>query len=104
MIIEAVASNRVGDFGGWADTWFARTGAVVNFAVDLFARVTVRTRRRPGATIYAQNFGDVLMADGKLFLPTEVGRVVPGQFPCRDQCAPEGPKGFRRVAVCQAIC
>ena len=60
MIIEAIASNRVGDFGGWADTWFARTGAVVNFAVDLFARVTIRTRRRRGATIYAQNFGDVV--------------------------------------------
>jgi len=60
MIIEAIASNRVGDFGGWTDTWFARTGAVVNFAVDLFARVTIQTRRRPGITIYAQNFGDVV--------------------------------------------
>lgn len=60
MIIEAVASNRVGDFGGWTDTWFAKTGAVVNFAVDLFARVTIRTRRKPGATIYAQNYGEVV--------------------------------------------
>ena len=48
MIIEAVASNRVGDFGGWTDTWFAESGAVVNFAIDLFARVTLRTRKRPG--------------------------------------------------------
>jgi len=60
MIIEAIASNRVGDFGGWTDTWFAKSGAVVNFAVDLFARVTIKTRRRPGVTIYAQNFGDVV--------------------------------------------
>lgn len=60
MIIEAVASNRVGDFGGWTDTWFAESGAVVNFAVDLFARVTLRTRRRPGITIHAQNYGEVV--------------------------------------------
>ncbi|MCX8036653.1 MAG: GHMP kinase [Candidatus Sumerlaeia bacterium] len=60
MIIEAIASNRVGDFGGWADTWFAKHGAVVNFAVDLFARVTIQTRRRPGITIHAQNFGEVV--------------------------------------------
>ncbi|MBM3335676.1 GHMP kinase [Candidatus Sumerlaeota bacterium] len=60
MIIEAVASNRVGDFGGWTDTWFAKQGAVVNFAVDLFARVTIQTRGRRGITIYAQNFGDVV--------------------------------------------
>jgi D-glycero-alpha-D-manno-heptose-7-phosphate kinase len=60
MIIESVASNRVADFGGWTDTWFARSGAVVNFAVDLFARVTIQTRRKPGITIYAQNFGDVV--------------------------------------------
>lgn len=60
MIIEAIASNRVGDFGGWTDTWFAKSGVVVNFAVDLFARVTIHTRRKRGVTIYAQNFGDVV--------------------------------------------
>jgi D-glycero-alpha-D-manno-heptose-7-phosphate kinase len=60
MIIEAVASNRVGDFGGWTDTWFAKTGAVVNFGVDLYARVTIRDRRKKGITIHAQNYGEVV--------------------------------------------
>jgi len=60
MIIEAIASNRVGDFGGWTDTWFAKTGAVVNFAVDLFARVTIRDRKKRGITIHAQNYGEVV--------------------------------------------
>ena len=39
MIVKAVAPNRILDFGGWTDTWFARTGCVLNFAVDLYAKV-----------------------------------------------------------------
>ncbi len=63
MIIESVASNRVCDFGGWTDTWFAREGAVLNFAVDLYARVTIRTRKRPGITIFAQDYEDRIEID-----------------------------------------
>jgi len=63
MIIEGVASNRVCDFGGWTDTWFARSGAVLNFAVDLYARVTIRTRKRPGITIFAQDYEDRIEID-----------------------------------------
>ena len=43
MIIQSHAPNRVLDFGGWTDTWFAKSGAVLNVAVSLFARVTVTT-------------------------------------------------------------
>jgi D-glycero-alpha-D-manno-heptose-7-phosphate kinase len=58
MIIESIASNRIGDFGGWTDTWFAEKGAVLNFAVNLYARVTIRTRKKRGVTIYVQDYGE----------------------------------------------
>jgi D-glycero-alpha-D-manno-heptose-7-phosphate kinase len=63
MIIESVASNRICDFGGWTDTWFAKNGAVLNFAVDLYARVTIRTRSEPGITIHAQDYEDRIHID-----------------------------------------
>jgi len=63
MIIESVASNRVCDFGGWTDTWFAKTGAVLNFAVNLYARVTIRTRSESGITIHAQDYQDQIDID-----------------------------------------
>ena len=46
MIIQCHAPNRVLDFGGWTDTWFAKSGAVLNVTVSLFARVTVTTVER----------------------------------------------------------
>jgi D-glycero-alpha-D-manno-heptose-7-phosphate kinase len=60
MIIESIASNRIADFGGWTDTWFSRTGHILNFAVDLYARVTVVTKEQAGVTIHVQDYGDVL--------------------------------------------
>ena len=60
MIIECHAPNRVLDFGGWTDTWFAKTGKVLNVAVSLFARVTVTTVERPGAEIRIHDFGEVI--------------------------------------------
>ena len=63
MIIESIAGNRVCDFGGWTDTWFAKSGAVLNFAVDLYARVTIRTRERPGITLFAQDYQDQIEID-----------------------------------------
>jgi len=60
MIIESLASNRIADFGGWTDTWFARRGHILNFAVDLYARVTVATKEEPGVTIHVQDYGDVV--------------------------------------------
>jgi len=60
MIIKSRAPNRILDFGGWTDTWFAGSGAVLNFAVSLYAHATVKRRRRPGVSITAQDFGEVL--------------------------------------------
>ena len=60
MIVKAWAPNRILDFGGWTDTWFAKHGAVLNFAVDLYARVVVRTRARPGVSITASDYGETI--------------------------------------------
>ena len=60
MIVKAVAPNRILDFGGWTDTWFAKNGCVLNFAVDLYAKVIVVPRERPGVSIVAQDYGEAI--------------------------------------------
>lgn len=63
MIVESRAPNRILDIGGWTDTHFAGTGRVLNFAVSLFARTTIRTRRKPGIEINAVDYGDRFHVD-----------------------------------------
>jgi D-glycero-alpha-D-manno-heptose-7-phosphate kinase len=60
MIVKAQAPNRVLDFGGWTDTWFAGSGYVLNFAVSLYAQVIIATRARPGVSVIAQDFGEII--------------------------------------------
>lgn len=60
MIVKAIAPNRILDFGGWTDTWFAKHGRVLNFAVDLYAKVVIVPRERPGASIIAQDYGEAI--------------------------------------------
>lgn len=60
MIVKAVAPARILDFGGWTDTWFAKHGRVLNFAVDLYAKVIITPRERPGASIVAQDYGEAV--------------------------------------------
>lgn len=60
MIIKALAPARILDFGGWTDTWFAKHGRVLNFAVDLYAKVIITTRENPGASIIAQDYGEAV--------------------------------------------
>jgi D-glycero-alpha-D-manno-heptose-7-phosphate kinase len=67
MIVKAWAPNRILDFGGWTDTWFAAKGAVLNFAIDLYAQAVVSTRARPGVSITAYDFGEVV----EVPVPTE---------------------------------
>jgi D-glycero-alpha-D-manno-heptose-7-phosphate kinase len=64
-IINAVAPIRIGDNGGWTDTWFAKHGKVFNIAVYPYAEVQVALFRRskvgaerPRVTIYAENYGE----------------------------------------------
>ena len=60
--INAVAPIRVCDIGGWTDTWFAHTGAVLNIAVYPYVEVQVRVDREPEASkhviISVENYGD----------------------------------------------
>ena len=62
-IINSVAPIRVNDLGGWTDTWFAKTGAVLNIAVYPYVQVQMEvlfgddiTPRR--VTIHAENYDD----------------------------------------------
>ena len=60
MIVKAIAPARILDFGGWTDTWFAQHGRVLNIAVDLYSKVVIATRERPGASIIAQDYGEAI--------------------------------------------
>lgn len=60
MIVKAIAPARILDFGGWTDTWFAGHGRVLNFAVDLYSKVVIVTREKPGASIIAQDYGEAV--------------------------------------------
>jgi len=62
-VINAVAPIRICDLGGWTDTWFAETGAVLNIGVYPYAEVQIYVTENPSKekgriTIYAENFGD----------------------------------------------
>lgn len=63
QVINAVAPIRICDLGGWTDTWFAGTGAVLNFGVYPYAEVQIYVTEQPSdekgrITIHAENFGD----------------------------------------------
>jgi len=61
-IINATAPIRICDLGGWTDTWFAETGAVLNIGVYPYAEVqiyvTMCERGCPRVIVNAENFGD----------------------------------------------
>jgi len=63
MIVESRAPNRILDLGGWTDTHFAQKGRVLNFAISLFARATLRTRKRKGVMIDAVDYGELFRVD-----------------------------------------
>ncbi|MBI4557033.1 MAG: GHMP kinase [Candidatus Hydrogenedentes bacterium] len=58
-----MAPIRVCDLGGWTDTWFADTGAVLNIGVYPYAEVQIYVSESqpdaaPRITIEAENYGD----------------------------------------------
>lgn len=62
-VLNAVAPIRIGDLGGWTDTWFAEKGAVLNFGVYPYAEVQIYVTEGgdQGAgriVIHAENFGE----------------------------------------------
>jgi D-glycero-alpha-D-manno-heptose-7-phosphate kinase len=62
-----VAPIRIGDIGGWTDTWFARQGAVFNIAVYPYVEVQIQRRSHAETdkrvTIHVENFGDIYSLD-----------------------------------------
>lgn len=65
--VNAVAPIRICDIGGWTDTWFAKNGAVLNFAVYPQVEVQISTHEATeesgGITINAENYGDSYIFD-----------------------------------------
>lgn len=61
-IINAMAPIRICDLGGWTDTWFAETGAVLNIGVYPYAEVNITVSpSKPDdrtITINVENYGD----------------------------------------------
>ena len=62
-IVNSVAPIRVCDLGGWTDTWFSGTGAVLNLGVYPYAEVQMNVYARESGderrvTIHAENFGE----------------------------------------------
>lgn len=59
--INAIAPTRICDIGGWTDTWFARSGVVLNIAVYPYVEVQIhileQTDTDERVTISAENFG-----------------------------------------------
>lgn len=59
-IINSVAPIRICDLGGWADTWFAKHGLVLNIAVYPYVQCQMTVSPAAGAgslTINAENYG-----------------------------------------------
>lgn len=59
--INAIAPTRVCDIGGWTDTWFARSGAVLNIAIYPYVEVQIHILEQVDTDerviISAENFG-----------------------------------------------
>lgn len=60
-VINAIAPTRICDIGGWTDTWFARRGAVLNFAVYPYVEVQIHVAQRSASPdrilLSVENFG-----------------------------------------------
>lgn len=61
-VINAMAPIRICDLGGWTDTWFAETGAVLNIGVYPYAEVQIYVKEMASADrriiVNAENFGE----------------------------------------------
>jgi len=60
-IINCVAPIRICDNGGWTDTWFAKTGKIVNIGVYPYVQVQVEVFKNDAPTqqivVFAENYG-----------------------------------------------
>jgi D-glycero-alpha-D-manno-heptose-7-phosphate kinase len=59
MVIRATAPVRVGDIGGWTDTWYGQPGRVVHFAVAPGVEVTLERSGEPDpVTLVVDTYGE----------------------------------------------
>ncbi|MHA1146730.1 MAG: GHMP family kinase ATP-binding protein [Promethearchaeota archaeon] len=49
------APVRIGDIGGWTDTWFYKKGAVLSFCVDLYSYVRIEENHTDSINIFSEN-------------------------------------------------
>ena len=75
MIVKAWAPNRILDFGGWTDTWFAKHGCILNFAVTLYSQAVVKTRAKPGVSIIVEEESGEVMQ-----IPAGKDALYDGQY------------------------
>jgi len=68
-LIKCSAPIRICDLGGWTDTWFAKSGAVLNIAIFPDVEVLVGMRKKGAreakVTIHAENYKDTYDIDPK---------------------------------------
>jgi D-glycero-alpha-D-manno-heptose-7-phosphate kinase len=61
-IINSVAPIRIGDNGGWTDTWFAQHGKIFNIGVYPYAEAQIevypRETQAERIVLYAENYGE----------------------------------------------
>ncbi|HWO88163.1 MAG TPA: hypothetical protein VNL98_03315 [Gemmatimonadales bacterium] len=103
MIVRARAPLRIDLAGGWTDVApyaGTRGGAVVNIAIALYARVTlrsggqgVRLRAVDYDSVVTARSADELRADGELSLVKAVVRRLAPQRPLEIVTASDGPPG-----------
>ena len=67
-LINSVAPIRINDLGGWTDTWFAGTGAVLNIAVYPYVQCQMEVLSGEGirprhVTLHAENYNDEYTID-----------------------------------------
>jgi D-glycero-alpha-D-manno-heptose-7-phosphate kinase len=83
-IINSVAPIRIGDVGGWTDTWFAEHGAVLNIAVYPFVQAQLfvfpRDARPQRITVYAENYGERFAVDRDHLLLSGKHALLEGAF------------------------
>ena len=72
MIINSIAPCRICDIGGWTDTYFAKTGEVLNIAIYPYVKVQLivekRRKNKQQIVVYADSYGEQFGFDASEFI------------------------------------
>lgn len=99
-IVNSIAPVRVGDNGGWTDTWFSGTGKIFNIAINPGAEVQIEVfSKHPSSP---QNGGVILRVEDFNDLTYEIVKDKRGEHPMLEAAikrigAPDGI--FMKVSV-----